>query len=61
MNVPIGDWQFWVVTLIAVGGAWLLLRPIIGKRDDDGCTTCAPTRPERTSLTVEGENVARKK
>jgi hypothetical protein len=29
MSLPIGDWQFWVVTLAALLAAWYLLREVI--------------------------------
>ncbi len=30
--MPIGDWQFWIVTLAAAGGAWLLYRTLRPKK-----------------------------
>lgn len=60
MSLPIDDWQFWAVSVVALGAVWLLLRPILASKSSDGCDTCAPRRPERTSLTVEGEDVRRK-
>jgi hypothetical protein len=41
MSLPVGDWQFWVVTLAALAGAWLLARPRFGRR-------------RFTALTIEG-------
>ncbi len=41
--MPWADWQFWVVTLAAVGGMWLLARVLVPRRRH---------RPKRTTLTV---------
>jgi hypothetical protein len=40
--VPIGDWQFWVVTIIALVGAVWLVRTVLPKRP----------KPRRTDLTI---------
>lgn len=32
MSFPIHDWQFWVVTLIALAAAWYLVRKFIPSR-----------------------------
>lgn len=51
-SFPVGDWQFWVVTLVfLLAIAWLCwnvlpLRQIFGK---------GRSAPKRTVLTVEGE------
>lgn len=29
MNIPVHDWQFWVVTLICVVAAWFLFRDVL--------------------------------
>ncbi len=42
--MPWGDWQFWVVTLIAALGLYALVRVIKPKRRSK----------KRTSLTIEG-------
>tara|TARA_R110000782_G_scaffold101029_9_gene187504 strand:- start:851 stop:1006 length:156 start_codon:yes stop_codon:yes gene_type:complete len=39
--MPWGDWQFWVVTLAAVGGLWALARALMPRK-----------RPKRTALTI---------
>ncbi|MGD9789826.1 MAG: hypothetical protein AB7Q00_03830 [Phycisphaerales bacterium] len=46
---PIGDWQFWVVSAVALVAAWLVLRKVIptpGKK--------RRARERKASLTVEG-------
>jgi len=51
MSLPVGDWQFWVVTLAALAalaGAWLLLRPRPGRR-------------RLTELTIGGRKVSRRR
>lgn len=47
--MPVGDWQFWVVTLIAVVGVFVLLRVVKPKRK----------AKKRTSLTIEGRQTKR--
>jgi hypothetical protein len=59
--MPWTDWQFWLVTMLALGGLWILLRPFIPlkKRADAGasCPHCASgsasSKPRRVALTVE--------
>lgn len=43
--MPWGDWQFWVVTLAAVGGVVALARVLLPKRK----------KGVRTTLTVGGQ------
>ena len=48
-GLPWGDWQFWVVTLLAIAAAWWLVRPFIPskrRREKRG--------ERRASLTIEG-------
>ncbi|HEX2253721.1 MAG TPA: hypothetical protein VHQ65_10690 [Thermoanaerobaculia bacterium] len=45
MTFPVGDWQFWVVTLSAVGSLWMLVRPFLAPRGKKGagagsCSQC---------------------
>ena len=42
MSFPIGDWQFWIVSLIALAGLALVLKPLwpFGARSGDGCSGC---------------------
>jgi len=42
--MPLGDWQFWVVTVIAVCGVFALIRVVLPKRK----------AKKRTTLTIEG-------
>ena len=30
--MPVGDWQFWVVTIVSLLGAWLIVRPFLPAR-----------------------------
>ncbi|MCH2132192.1 MAG: hypothetical protein MK116_00430 [Phycisphaerales bacterium] len=47
-----GDWQFWVVTVLAAGAALVLLRPLFSR-----LKTGRTARSSRASLTVEGRQV----
>lgn len=42
MQFPIGDWQFWVVSIIALGGLLVILKPLFPGRDRSNCTGCKP-------------------
>ncbi len=44
--MPVGDWQFWVVTLIAALGVFALIRVVLPKRK----------AKKRTTLTIEGRD-----
>lgn len=63
--MPWTDWQFWVVTILALGGLALVLRPLLPSRSSSGrCGTCPsgtksgdPKVGKRTTLTVEGRRV----
>lgn len=63
--MPWNDWQFWVVTVLALGGLALVLRPLLPSRSNSGrCGTCPsgtkskdPSVGKRTTLTVEGRRV----
>jgi predicted permease len=46
--MPLGDWQFWVVTLIAIAAAWIVIRVLLPRRKP---------RPKKTELTVGGKRV----
>ncbi|MDX2115680.1 MAG: hypothetical protein SFZ24_08685 [Planctomycetota bacterium] len=52
MSVPVGDWQFWVVTAAALLGAWWIWRSVLptGARR-------ARSRQKRATLTVDGKPV----
>jgi hypothetical protein len=62
--MPWHDWQFWIVTLIAGWGVWLMARPFLprrrARRAEPGCPTCAPGAPPRrrkTPLTIGGKRL----
>lgn len=47
-NFPFADWQFWVVTVAAVGSVWALVRPFVGSAEIDTpgqgpCAKCGTT------------------
>ena len=49
--MPFGDWQFYVVTLAALWGAWALVRTFLPSRDDKPAE-------KRATLTVGGKKVS---
>jgi hypothetical protein len=60
--MPWYDWQFWIVSAFALGGAWVLIRPFLrsrfGKNEDSRCPNCASgaaaSKPKRrVALTIE--------
>ncbi|MFO0873010.1 MAG: hypothetical protein U0575_03445 [Phycisphaerales bacterium] len=61
--MPWRDWQFWIVTAVAAGGAWLVLRPLLPRRGaaDRPCGNCASGAAARksgkTQLTVGGKRL----
>ncbi|MCP4837491.1 MAG: hypothetical protein GY895_22320 [Phycisphaera sp.] len=62
--MPWTDWQFWVVTMFALGGLAVVIRPLIPGRNSNGrCGTCPtstdPSVGKRTTLTIEGHRVDR--
>jgi hypothetical protein len=59
--MPLDDWQFWLVTVLALAALCFVLRPLIPfKRKNTRCGSC-PSEPSakrtRTSLTIDGERV----
>jgi len=50
LSLPVTDWQFWVVTLLALGAAWYILREVLPfkflRRKPKG---------RAASLTIEGK------
>lgn len=50
-GLPVDDWQFWVVSLLAIGGLALILRPLWASRED-GCGTCTTNRPRSSETRV---------
>lgn len=63
--MPLDDWQFWVVTLVALGGLALVVRPLLPKKGAaPRCGSCPtapksgdPTVGKKTTLTIEGRRV----
>ena len=41
MTFPVGDWQFWVVTVSALGSVWMLVRPFLGPRGKRAAGPCS--------------------
>ncbi|MFZ9691207.1 MAG: hypothetical protein ACO3EP_04130 [Phycisphaerales bacterium] len=59
MSIPLGDWQFWVVSLIALAGVALVVRPLFASKSTTpacgGCAKSAPAKARHATLTIEGE------
>lgn len=67
-GVPLGDWQFWVVTALAVSAIWLVASPFVPRRKKPGaaCPGCPsgedaskPPRAKHVDLTIGGKRVRR--
>lgn len=64
MIFPLDDWQFWIVTIVGLGAAWLVVKPFIPRRRKSGgggggCTSCSAgmgssAKPKKTKLTIGG-------
>lgn len=59
-SIPVGDWQFWIVSLVALAGVALLVRPLLpSKTPAPACGGCAKSmnaaKPRHAMLTIEGE------
>jgi len=65
--MPWTNWEFWIVTILAAAGVWLLARPFLPSRkssaEDAGCPNCASgaaagkSKRRRVALTVERRKV----
>lgn len=60
--MPWRDPQFWIVSLCAIAGLWLLARPLVPRRGaGSACGGCASgaaaARRRRTTLTIEGQRI----
>lgn len=57
MSLPIGDWQFWVATFIAVLALWLVLRNLL----PPGWLPFSRAKGKETkaSITIRGKPVDR--
>ncbi len=62
-DLPLGDWQFYVVTGAALGAIWLIIRPFLPRKGGStSCPNCADgaaskQRRRKTGLTVEGRRI----
>lgn len=65
--MPWSDWQFWVVTLLGAGGLYLVIRPFLPRKQEEGaCPHCASgqaakkkSRPRRVSLTIDRKHMSK--
>jgi hypothetical protein len=65
--LPWADWQFYAVTAVAAGGAWLILKPLLARRGKGAasaaCSSCTfggeTTPPEPSNLVQLGRHVPR--
>ena len=63
--IPWHDWQLWIVTALALAGAWLVARPFLPRRKGNngapGCPNCASgsaaNKRRRVALTIEKKRV----
>ncbi|MFO0828792.1 MAG: hypothetical protein U0572_11680 [Phycisphaerales bacterium] len=65
-SLPLGDWQFWAATLVALGAFGAVVRPLLARRSKAGpCPGCPSGAASRralrqgtpTTLTVGGKRV----
>jgi hypothetical protein len=68
-GLPVGDWQFWVVSLLALVSAAAVFRTVLPrkKRDSAACRGCptaeggegadGASKPKRVELTIGGKRV----
>ncbi len=64
--MPLGDWQFWVVSIIGLVGLWLVIKPFLpSKKKGGACPHCASgsaamkkKKPRRVSITIEKKHVS---
>ncbi len=66
MGVPLDDWQFYVVTALALVSLWLVVKPFVASRREGGgggggCHSCgggpSATRRRRVTMTIRGRRV----
>jgi len=67
--MPWRDWQFWLVSALAIWGLWVLARPFIPRRksagdDEPACPNCASgssaskkKTARRVALTVDRRRI----
>lgn len=62
-DLPLHDWQFYVVTAAMLGAIWLVIRPLLPRKDGTvGCPNCADgvaskKRAHRTDLTINRKRI----
>lgn len=61
MPFPITDWQFWLVTLIALVAAWFVLREVAPPGMMDRVLGRKKRGQRRASLTIEGKRAETKR
>lgn len=60
VSFPWADWQFYVVSVLMVGGLWQLVRPFVRRADRDpkagcpGCDTCEDDSEAESGLVQLG-------
>jgi hypothetical protein len=60
VKLPLGDWQFWVVTVVAAGAAWVVLRAVVPEGLWAKIGLKKKSKGRAASLTVEGKTPAKK-
>jgi hypothetical protein len=65
--LPLGDWQFWVATILALAAVGVVIRPLLPRRSSTKKTACPgcpsgetaekPSRPKHVDLTIGGRRV----
>lgn len=58
MPLPLADWQFWLVTVVAAWGFYALVRPFLPRRSsrrEPPCANCAVGTATRAALEVRGK------
>jgi hypothetical protein len=56
MKLPVHDWQFWVVTAIAAGALWVVLKELLPGR---WWPWKRKAKGKAASLTIEGKSVGK--
>ncbi len=62
-DLPLGDWQFYIVTAAMLGAVWLIVRPLLPRKGGSGgCPHCADgaaskKRPRKTEMTIMGKRL----
>lgn len=66
-SLPLDDWQFWVASVLALGGVLLVLRPFLPRRrgakqncpgcPGDGTNPDGTPKPKHVDITIGGKRV----